>query len=90
MASNALEKMLDTGKPLREFISEKDMQGMDENTLREICIRAINENQVAVESYLGGKEKAFGSIIGYIMKETKGKADAQLATEIVKELVNNI
>ena len=90
MASTAFEKMLDTGKSINEFISEKDMQGIDENALREICIRAINENQVAVESYLGGKEKAFGSIIGYIMKQTKGKADAQLATEIVKELINNI
>lgn len=90
MASNALEKMLDTGKQVKEFISEKDMQGMNENALKEICIRAVSENQIAVESYLGGKEKAFGSIIGYIMKETKGKADAQLATEIVKELINNI
>lgn len=90
MASNALEKMLDSGKPVGEFISKKDMQGMDENTLREICIRAINENQAAVEAYLGGKEKAFGSIIGYIMKETKGKADAQSATVIVKEIINKI
>lgn len=89
MASNALEKMLDSGKPVGEFISEKDMEGIDENTLREICIRAIEENQVAVESYLGGKEKAFGSIIGYIMKETKGKADPVKATEIVKEIIKS-
>ena len=90
MASNALEKMLDSGKPVGEFISEKDMQGMDENTLREICIRAVSENKDAVESYLGGKEKAFGSIIGYIMRETRGKADPQKAAEVVKEIINNI
>jgi aspartyl-tRNA(Asn)/glutamyl-tRNA(Gln) amidotransferase subunit B len=66
MASNALEKMLDSGKPVREFISEKDMEGIDENTLREICMRAVSENKEAVESYLGGKEKAFSSLIGYI------------------------
>jgi aspartyl-tRNA(Asn)/glutamyl-tRNA(Gln) amidotransferase subunit B len=89
MASNALEKMLDTGKPVNEFISEKDMQGIDEDTLREICVRAVSENQDAVESYLGGKEKAFGSIIGYIMKETKGKADPQKAAEIVKEIIRS-
>ena len=89
MASNALEKMLDSGKPVREFISEKDMQGIDENTLREICLRALSENKEAVESYLGGKEKAFSSLIGYIMKETKGKADPQKAAEIIKEIIKS-
>jgi len=87
MASNALEKMLDSGKSAREFISEKDMEGIDESQLREICIKAVNENSEAVKSYSEGKEKALKSIIGYIMKETKGKADAQLATEIVLELI---
>lgn len=90
MASNALEQMLDSGKPVGEFISEKDMKKIDKSQLREICIRAINENQEAVKSYLGGKEKALKSIIGCIMKETKGKADAKLATEIVLEIINNI
>ena len=89
MASNALEKMLDSGKPVREFISEKDMQGIDDEALRKICMRAVSQNQEAVSSYLGGKEKAFGSIIGYIMKETKGKADPQKAAEIVKEIIKS-
>jgi len=88
MASTALEKMLDSGKPVREFISENDMQGIDDDVLKEICMRAVSENQEAVKSYLGGKEKAFSSIIGYIMKETKGKADPQKAAEIVKEIIN--
>jgi aspartyl-tRNA(Asn)/glutamyl-tRNA(Gln) amidotransferase subunit B len=88
MASKALEQMLDSGKRVGEFMSEKDMQGIDESQLKEICIKAVNENSVAVKSYLEGKEKAFKSIIGYIMKETKGKADAQLASEIVKEIIS--
>ena len=89
MASNALEKMLDSGKPVREFISEKDMQGIDDEALRKICMKAVSQNQEAVDSYFGGKEKAFGSIIGYIMKETKGKADPQKAAEIVKEIIKS-
>ncbi|HHY99634.1 MAG TPA: Asp-tRNA(Asn)/Glu-tRNA(Gln) amidotransferase subunit GatB, partial [Tissierellia bacterium] len=47
MASQALEKMLDTGKPVSEFISQKDMEGIDEGTLREICQRAVAENKEA-------------------------------------------
>lgn len=87
MARNTLEQMLDTGKPVMEFVSESDMEGIDEEALRNICEKAVAANEKAVSEYLKGKEKAFGSIIGFIMKETKGKADAALATEIVKQII---
>ncbi|MGB4438220.1 MAG: Asp-tRNA(Asn)/Glu-tRNA(Gln) amidotransferase subunit GatB [Sedimentibacter sp.] len=87
MARNALEQMLDTRKPVKEFVSESDMEGIDEEVLRAICKKAVAENEKAVNEYLKGKEKALGSIIGFIMKETKGKADAALATEIVIRLI---
>lgn len=87
MARNALEQMLDTGKSVNGIINEKDMEGIDEEALRSICEKAVAANENAVTQYMAGKEKAFGAIIGYIMKETKGKADAALAAEIVKELI---
>lgn len=88
MARNALEQMLDAGKSVNEFISDKDMEGIGDEALREICEKAVASNENAVAQYLAGKEKAFGAIIGYIMKETKGKADATLAAAIVKELLH--
>jgi aspartyl-tRNA(Asn)/glutamyl-tRNA(Gln) amidotransferase subunit B len=87
MARNVLEQMLDTGKSVMDFISESDMEGIDEGDFRAICEKAVRNNQKAAEEYKNGKEKAIGSIIGFIMKETKGKADAAAATEIVKELI---
>jgi len=89
MARNTLEQMLDTGKPVTEFISEQDMEVIDESELRSLCERAVQENEKAVVEYLNGKEKAFGSIVGYIMKGTKGKADAQAAGDIIKEIINS-
>ncbi|MEL7648241.1 MAG: Asp-tRNA(Asn)/Glu-tRNA(Gln) amidotransferase subunit GatB [Sedimentibacter sp.] len=89
MARNVLEQMLDTGKGVMDFISESDMTGIDEGDLRAICEKAVANNQKAAEEYKSGKEKAIGSIIGFIMKETKGKADAAAATEIVKQLIIN-
>lgn len=89
LARNILEQMLDTGKPVKELVAESDIEGIDENVLRGFCEKAVEENENAVTQYLNGKEKAFGSIIGYIMKATKGKADAALATEIVKGIINN-
>ncbi|MGD9568976.1 MAG: Asp-tRNA(Asn)/Glu-tRNA(Gln) amidotransferase subunit GatB [Sedimentibacter sp.] len=87
MARNALEQMLDTGKSVNEFITENDMEKIDDVILRKICENAVSANENAASQYKAGKEKALGAIIGYIMKETKGKADAALATEIVKELI---
>jgi len=87
IAKNTLERMLDDGKPVKEFINEEDLEGLNEDTLKRICEKAIIENENAVTQYLAGKDKAFGAIIGYIMKETKGKADANLATEIIKQLL---
>lgn len=87
MAKNTLEKMLETGKSVKDIISEKDMVIIDEGTLKILCEKALLENNEAVKSYLNGKEKALKSIIGYIMKETRGKADAKLAGRIIKELL---
>lgn len=87
IARNTLEQMLDTGKSAKEFISESDMEGIDDVKLKQICEKAVALNEKAATEYLSGKEKALSAIIGYIMKETKGKADAAQATEIVKQLI---
>ncbi|NYB75612.1 Asp-tRNA(Asn)/Glu-tRNA(Gln) amidotransferase subunit GatB [Sedimentibacter hydroxybenzoicus DSM 7310] len=87
VARNTLEKMLDEGKTALSFISEEDMQGVDEDDLRRLCQEAVDANEKAAAEYLAGKEKAIGAIIGFIMKYSKGKADAALAAQIVKEII---
>ena len=39
--------------------------------------KVIENNPKAVEDYKGGKQKAIGSLIGMVMRETRGKADAK-------------
>ena len=43
---------------------------------------AANAQQVA--DYRSGKEKAFNSLVGQVMKATKGKANPQQVNEILK------
>jgi aspartyl-tRNA(Asn)/glutamyl-tRNA(Gln) amidotransferase subunit B len=45
-------------------------------------VLAANPGQVA--DYLGGKEKAFNSLVGQVMKATKGKANPAQVSEILK------
>lgn len=84
-----LEKMLDTGKPATDFISESDMGGVDDNTLKRLCREAIANNSNAVADYRGGKEKALKSLLGAVMKATRGRADAMQAEKILIELINS-
>ncbi len=88
LLKSTLEKMLDTGKPASELISENDMGGIDADTLNQLCSESIANNPNAVADYLGGKEKALKSLLGYVMKNSRGRADAVEAEKLLIELIN--
>ena len=87
LAKATLEKMLDSGKGALEFISESDMGGLDESALNDLCKQAVESNPKAVEDYKNGKEKAIKSLVGNVMKNSRGKADPALAESKIKELI---
>ena len=87
LAKNTLEKMLDTGKPCTEFISESDLGGVDEKALEIMCKNAIESNPNAVDDFKNGKEKALMALLGNVMKQSKGKADAQSVKEKLINLI---
>ncbi len=87
LAKSTLEKMLDTGKSCKEFISEEDMGSIDENTIKTLCKEAVDANSNAVKDYLNGKEKAIKALVGFVMKSTKGKADAIVVENLIKEII---
>lgn len=87
LAKATLEKMLDTGKPVSELVSEEDMAGVDEGALAAICEQVIADNPNAVKDYLGGKEKALKALVGGVMRATRGSADAKAAEQKLLELI---
>lgn len=87
LAKGTLDKMLETGKSVTDFVSEEDMAGLDENTLITLCNNAIEQNQNAVADYKAGKEKALMALLGNVMKNSRGRADAKAVTEKLKELL---
>lgn len=82
--------MLDTGKPASELISEKDLGGVDEAALKELCGQSIAANPNAVQDYRSGKEKALKALLGHVMKATRGRADAQQAEKMLIELIRKL
>ena len=49
-----------------------------------IVEEVIRNNEKAVNDYLSGKEVALKSLMGQVMKSTKGQADPMQATEMIK------
>ncbi len=90
LLKSTLEKMLDTGKPASELISEKDLGGVDEAALKELCGQSIAANPNAVQDYRSGKEKALKALLGHVMKATRGRADAQQAEKMLIELIRKL
>lgn len=87
LAKSTLEKMLDTGKSVTDFISESDMAGMDDAALTELCQRAVENNPNAIADYKNGKQKAIKAVVGFIMKESRGRADAAAAEAKILQLI---
>lgn len=88
LAKTTLDKMLETGKPCTDFISEQDMGDIDEDTLRTICQSVVDNNPKAVADFKGGKDKAVKALIGQVMKQTRGKADGRKAEAMMVDMMN--
>lgn len=56
----------------------------DENILRPIITKILNNNQNLVCDYHNGK-RVFDFFVGQVMKETKGQADPSKTAEIIRE-----
>jgi aspartyl-tRNA(Asn)/glutamyl-tRNA(Gln) amidotransferase subunit B len=79
--------VIEDGSPLK-IAEEKDLlQKNDEGALKEIAQKIIDANPKVVADYKGGKEAALMSLVGAIMKETKGSANPGLAKQVLLDLL---
>ncbi len=71
-----------------EIAKVKDLlQKNDEGELKQIVQGIIEANPKVVETYKSGKENAIMSLVGQVMKETKGSANPGLVQKLLKELI---
>lgn len=89
LAKSVIDKMIETGKDAKEFISESDLSEISEEDIIELCNKAIELNEKAVNDYINGKEKALKSLVGFVMKSTKGRADALFTEKTLQKMLQN-
>ena len=69
-----------------DFISESSIS--DARELEPLIERILAANPGQVEQYRGGKEGLLGFFVGQVMKETQGKANAKVVSELVRAKLN--
>jgi aspartyl-tRNA(Asn)/glutamyl-tRNA(Gln) amidotransferase subunit B len=57
----------------------------DDSGLAEIVAAAIASDPAAAEKVRGGNMKATGPLVGYVMRETKGRADGGEINRLIRE-----
>ena len=87
LAKRVFSQMLESGKPAADFLSEEDLAGFDPNLLSELCKSAIAENPKSVADFKAGKEKAIKALLGFVMRSSKGRANALEAEALLKKLI---
>lgn len=87
-AKDILKEMWATGKDPLQITKDNDLvQIKDSNELENIAQKIVNENPSAISDYKKGKTASLQFLVGQVMKETRGKANPETISDILKKLL---
>lgn len=87
-AKDILAILCESGGNPEEIAKEKGLlQESNTDAIKEIVQNVINANEKVVADYKSGNENSLKFLMGQVMKESKGSANPQVATEVLKELL---
>jgi aspartyl-tRNA(Asn)/glutamyl-tRNA(Gln) amidotransferase subunit B len=83
--ATVLGAMWNDGGTAADIIQRKDLRQLsDAGAIEKIVDEVLAHNAEQVEDYRAGKDKAFNSLVGQVMKATQGKANPAQVNEILK------
>jgi aspartyl-tRNA(Asn)/glutamyl-tRNA(Gln) amidotransferase subunit B len=86
IAKEVFEAMWESGDDADKIIDAKGLKQIsDAGAIEKIIDEVLAANAAQVADYKSGKEKAFNSLVGQVMKATKGKANPAQLNEILKK-----
>src|SRR5688500_9891372 len=87
-AKEVFEDMSSTGEDAETIVERKGLgQVSDVTAIREAARKVLDANAGQVAEYRAGKQKVFGFLVGQLMKEMRGRANAEMANQVLRELL---
>ena len=86
MAKDVLREAFETGRGPEQIVDEKGLfQIADARELEVVVEEIIAENPAAADDMRNGKEQALKFLMGQVMKKTRGKANPEVASRLLKQ-----
>lgn len=86
MAKEIFAEMWETGSAPEQIIQKKNLKQISSSgELEKVVSQVLTNHPTQVKDYKGGRVKLFGFFVGQIMKETKGQANPQKVSDILKQ-----
>ncbi|MBV9193157.1 MAG: Asp-tRNA(Asn)/Glu-tRNA(Gln) amidotransferase subunit GatB [Solirubrobacterales bacterium] len=88
-AREVLSRLVADGGDPRAIVAREGLGALsaEDDGLGELVDRAIASDPAAAEQVRAGNLKAIGPLVGYVMRETKGRADGATITRLIRERV---
>jgi aspartyl-tRNA(Asn)/glutamyl-tRNA(Gln) amidotransferase subunit B len=88
-ARDVLTKLVEEGGDPRQIVEREGLGAIaaDDAGLAEIVAQAIAANPDAAAKVRAGNPKAIGPLVGYVKRETKGRADGGEVTRMLLEQI---
>jgi aspartyl-tRNA(Asn)/glutamyl-tRNA(Gln) amidotransferase subunit B len=85
IAKDVFAKMVESGESADAIVSREGLaQNSDEDALVVIVREVVSRNADAVAQYRAGKTQTFGFLVGQVMKQSGGKANPTLASQLLR------
>jgi aspartyl-tRNA(Asn)/glutamyl-tRNA(Gln) amidotransferase subunit B len=86
VAKDVFAKMYESGRSANDIVQADGLAQIgDVEALAGIVRDAVQSNPDAVDQVRRGRNNAFGFLVGYVMKASKGKANPKVVNELLKK-----
>lgn len=89
-AKDVFRKMISDGRSAMQIITDEGLeQTGDENSLRSVIDRVLQQHPEERQRYHQGRKNLFGFFMGEVMKATGGKANPKVLNRLLQEMLSS-
>ena len=89
VAKDVFAKMYDSGRTASDIVAAEGLaQNSDASSIEPIVRKVIDAHPDIVAEIRAGKDRKFQFLVGQVMKETRGKSDPKIVTDLMKAAIS--